>query len=98
MFDFGPHQCYLQPVLPGVAAGPLAPLDASRIDWERLRNAPEPLSFGEMMQAVEVPELLESLPAEVTRLKASSAGTSSAGTEDAERCGRIGELLPRNGP
>lgn len=92
LFDFGPHRCYLQPVLPGVASGPLAPLDTSRIDWERLRNAPEPFSFEEMIQAVEVPELLEALPAEVTRLTASSAGT-----KDAERCGRIGELLHEMG-
>ncbi len=92
LFDFGPHRCYLQPVLPGVASGPLAPLDTGRIDWERLRNAPEPLSFEEMMLAVEVPEWLESLPAEVSRLTASSAGTV-----DAERCGRIGELLHQMG-
>ena len=63
LFDFGPHRCFLKPVLPGLIPGPLPPVNASTVDWERLRNAPESLEFSELSQGVLFPESLAGLAA-----------------------------------
>ena len=89
LFDFGPHRCFLKPVLPGMTSDPLPPVDTSKIDWERLRNAPESLGFFELLRGVLHPEALESLPQELTRLQAMPSG----GIEEAEKCERMGTLL-----
>ncbi len=89
LFDFGPHRCFLKPVLPGMTSDPLPPVDAGKIDWERLRNAPESLGFSELLRGVLHPEALESLPLELTRLQAAPSG----GDADAEECERMGTLL-----
>ena len=61
LFDFGPHRCFLKPVLPGLTPGPIPPIDAKQIDWERLRNAPEALEFSDLLQGVLFPESLAGL-------------------------------------
>lgn len=92
LFDFGPHRCFLKPVLPGLTPGPLPPVDTRQIDWERLRNAPEALSFPKLLTGLLYPETLENAPLEIARLRASPTG----GTETAEHYARLGILL-RNG-
>ena len=89
LFDFGPHRCFLQPRLPGLTTGPLPPLDTRQIDWERLRNAPEPLEFRGIMIGVLFPEILANAPLEIARLRTSPTG----GTETAEHDARLGMLL-----
>ncbi len=61
LFDFGPHRCFLKPVLPGLIPGPLPPVNASTVDWERLRNAPESLEFSELSQGILFSESLAGL-------------------------------------
>ncbi len=89
LFDFGPHRCYLRPVLPGLTPGPLPPVNVNGVDWERLRNAPEPLEFHGTVLGVLFPEILENAPLEIARLRTSPTG----GTEAAEHYARLGMLL-----
>ena len=63
LFDFGPHRCFLKPTLPGLVPGPLPTLDSHQVDWERLRNAPEPLGFSTCLLGMSYTGFLEGLPA-----------------------------------
>ncbi len=89
LFDFGPHRCFLKPVLPGLTPSLLPPIDTRQIDWERLRNAPESLGFAAILRGVLFPEILENVPLEIARLRASP----TSGTKAAEHYMRMGMLL-----
>jgi tetratricopeptide (TPR) repeat protein len=93
LFDFGPHRCFLKPVLPGMTPGPMPPLDTNAIDWERLRNAPEALSFPELLSGLLYPETLENVPQEMAHLEASPASV----TGTTEHYARLGRLLHESG-
>lgn len=89
LFDFGPHRCFLKPVLPGLAPGPLPPVNANTVDWERLRNAPEPLGLPPLVLSLLFPEMLEGLPQEIAHRRAALTG----GIADADGYAKLAALL-----
>ena len=93
LFDFGPHRCFLKPVLPGLVPGPLPALDSRQVDWERLRNAPESPGFALCTLGLVYTGLLEGLPQEITRQKTVLAGVVA----DADGYEKLAALLRQSG-
>ena len=93
LFDFGPHRCFLKPVLPGMTPGPLPPMNANTVDWERLRNAPEPQGLPPLVLSLVFPELLEGLPQEIAQQQATLTG----GIAGADGYEKLAALLRQGG-
>lgn len=93
LFDFGPHRCFLKPVLPGMTPDPLPPVNANTVDWERLRNAPEPLGLPPLVLSLLFPEMLEGLPQEIAHQQTVLTGTIA----DADGYEKLAALLRQGG-
>ncbi len=93
LFDFGPHRFYFKPLLPGITAAALPPLSSGKVDWNRLRNAPDTLDLLALLSVGLKPEATEGLPAHVARLRGAMVGDIS----DAERYCDLGSLLEEAG-
>jgi len=89
LFDFGPHRFYFKPVLPWLSSGPLPPVDRSRVDWDRLRRAPELPTVADVLAVGLTPEAFESRRGRTARLRAGLTGSPA----DAARYFQIGALL-----
>ena len=88
LFDFGPHRFYLRPVLPPVKADAAVPADKKRIDWDRLRAAPDLPNMEEMLDGGFAPEAAQTLEEQAAPLE-SRVGDHA---KDAERLEKLGAL------
>ena len=89
LFDFGPHRFFLKPVLPGLTSDPLPAVDSRRVDWNRLANAPDPPTPGDVLATRLKADRLTGPAGRAAALRAALTG----GAGDAQTYARLGAAL-----
>ena len=89
LLDFGPHRLYLKPVLPPVKADAAVPAEKKKINWDRLRNAPDLPNLEEMLQTGFAPDTADTVADQVKRLQAPLGDPA----RDVARLEKLGGLL-----